>query len=59
MQIGEITIEPYVTNKKICLVRIVLFMCMALYYLFARLLIEKKDLFSRNWTCCKYAFIKS
>ena len=34
-----------VMNKKICLVRIVLFMCMVLYYLFARLLIEKKDLF--------------
>ena len=29
-----------------------------LYYLFARLLIEKKDFFPRNWICCKYAFIR-
>ena len=35
-----------VTNKEICLVRIVLSMCMVLCYLFARLLIEKKNLVS-------------
>ena len=46
-------------NKEICLVRIVLSMCMVLYSLFARLLIEKKTFFPPNWICCKYAFITS
>ena len=46
-----------VTNKEICLVRIVSYLCKVLCHLFARLLIEKKDLFSPRLICCKYAFI--
>ena len=34
--------EQGVTNKEICLVRIVSYVCKVLYHLFARLLIEKK-----------------
>ena len=34
-----------VTNKEICLVRIVSYLCKVLYHLFARLLIEKKKTF--------------
>ena len=49
----------YVTNKEICFVSVVSYLCKVLYYLFARLLIEKKTFFPRNWICRKYAFFTS
>ena len=44
--------EKYsVTNKEICLVRIVSYLCKVLCHLFARLLIEKKGpFFPRKWS---------
>ena len=49
-----------VTNKEICLVRIVSYLCKVLCHLFARLLIEKKrPFFLAIGFCCKYAFITS
>ena len=50
----------YVTNKEICLVRIVSYLCKVLCHLFARLLIEKiRPFFLAIGFCFKYAFITS
>ena len=49
-----------VTNKEICLVKIVSYLCKVLCHLFARLLIKKERPFILAiGFCCKYDFITS
>ena len=44
--------KEIVSNKEICIIRVVFILCKALRYLFARLLTEGKTLFFSQADCC-------